>query len=304
MHDLIIIGSGPAGMTAAVYAARKKMDLVVLSDNIGGQALYSSAVENYLGYKYITGEELVRKFEEHVASFGIKQIFSKASAIRAEGGVFKIDTDKSGTLEARTLIVASGKVPRRLGVPGEKEYAGRGVAYCATCDGPMFAGMDVAVVGGGNSAFDAAVQLVKIATKVIIIEFGDHIIADEVYQEHIARAANAKIMASTAVKEIKGDKFVKSVAVEDRKTGAVSEIPVGGVFVEIGWEPTVNFLGGLLELNNLNEIKVDSACRTSVPGIFAAGDVTDVPEKQIIVSAGEGAKAALSAYEYLVRSGG
>jgi alkyl hydroperoxide reductase subunit AhpF len=167
----------------------------------------------------------------------------------------------------------------------------------------MFAGMDVAVVGGGNSAFDAAVQLVKIATKVYVIESGDRIIADEVFQDHIAKAANAEVRTMTEVKEIKGEKFVKSIVVEDRKTGAASEIPVGGVFVEIGWRPTVDFMHGLVELNELDEIKVDSACRTSVPGIFAAGDVTDVPEKQIIVSAGEGAKAALSAYNYLVRGG-
>jgi NADH-dependent peroxiredoxin subunit F len=303
MDDIIVIGAGPAGMTAAVYAIRKKLSVRIISDNIGGQALYSSAVENYLGYKYITGEELVQKFEEHLKSFDIKQEFVKATAVRKEEGAFVVETNKGGEFRAKALIVTSGKIPRRLGVPGEKEFAGRGVAYCSTCDGPMFAGMDVAVVGGGNSGFDAAVQLVKIATKVYIIEFSDKIIADGVYQDRIAEAGNAEIRINTSVKEIIGGKFVKAIKVEDRTTGAVSEIQVGGIFVEIGWRTTVDFLNGLVELNKIEEIKIDCACRTSVPGIFAAGDVTNVPEKQIIISAGEGAKAALSAYDYIVRGG-
>ncbi|MFA6450397.1 MAG: FAD-dependent oxidoreductase [bacterium] len=303
MDDIIIIGAGPAGMTAAVYATRKKLAVRIISDNIGGQALYSSGVENYLGYKYITGEELVQKFEEHMKSFDIKQEYVKATGVRQKDGGFVVTTDRSGEFEAKTLIVASGKIPRRLGVPGEKEFANRGVAYCSTCDGPMFAGMDVAVVGGGNSGFDAAVQLVKIASKVYVIEFGERIIADEVYQDHIKQASNAEVRTNTAVKEILGDKFVKAIKVEDRKSGAISEIPVGGIFVEIGWRPTVDFLNGLVALNKIEEIEIDCACRTSEPGIFAAGDVTNVPEKQIIISAGEGAKAALSAYDYIVRGG-
>ncbi len=302
MTDIIIIGAGPAGMTAAVYAARKQLDILILSDNLGGQTLYSSGVENYLGYKYITGEELVSKFEEHLKSFDIRHEYSKAAALRREGDHFVVSTDKGAELQARAIIVASGKVPRRLGIPGEKEYAGRGVAFCATCDGPMFSGMDVAVAGGGNSGFDAAVQLTKIASKVYIIESGGKIIADEIFQQRIAEAQNASVLTKTAVKEIRGDKFVKSIIIESTETHERSEIPVGGIFVEIGSEPAVDFIRGLVELNEKNEIVVDCACRTGLPGLFAAGDVTNVPEKQIIISAGEGAKAALTAYNYLIKN--
>jgi NADH-dependent peroxiredoxin subunit F len=301
MDDLVIIGGGPAGMTAAVYSVRKNLATTIVSDNIGGQALYSTAVENYLGYKYITGEELVQKFEEHIESFKIKQEFAKVKAVIRDGDTFIIETDHNKQLQTRAVVVASGKIPRRLGVPGEKEYAGHGVAYCATCDGPMFAGMDVAVVGGGNSGFTAAIQLANIAMKVYIIEHCARPLADEVYQESIAKAGNAEVRVNSAINEITGEKLVKAIVLADLKSGAETIIPVGGVFVEIGWEPTVDFLNGQLTLNKLKEIIVDSSCRTNIPGIFAAGDVTDVPEKQIIVAAGEGAKAALSAYNYLIR---
>ncbi len=300
MTDILIIGAGPAGMTAAVYASRKKLDVIILSDNVGGQTLYSSGVENYLGYRYITGEELVAKFEEHLKSFDVRHEYSKAVSVRREGNIFTVSTDRSAELQARAIIVASGKMPRRLGIPGEKEYAGRGVAFCATCDGPMFAGMDVAVAGGGNSGFDAAIQLTKISSKVFIIESGNKIIADEIFQQRIAEAANASVLTNTVVREVRGDKFVKSILVESLKTREQSEIPVGGIFVEIGSEPAVDFIKSMVRLNDRNEIIVDCACRTSVPGLFAAGDVTNVPEKQIIISAGEGAKAALSAYSYLI----
>lgn len=301
MYDVAIIGAGPAGMTAAVYCARKQLKILLLTENVGGQARWSGVVENYLGYEYISGADLVAKFEDHVKKFPVEMVYQPAIKVELSRKFFNITGRDGPPYSARSVIVASGKIPRELGVAGEEGFRGHGVTYCATCDAPLFAGKDVAVVGGGNSGLDAAVQLIPIAAKVYIIEYGPRLLADEVYVAKARAASNVEILVNSQVVEITGNVMVEAVKVLNRVTGEKRGLAVGGIFVEIGLLPNSGPVAGLVDTNDRGEIIVDNAGRTNRPGVFAAGDVTDVPDKQIIVAAGEGAKAALSAYEYLVR---
>lgn len=303
MYDVAILGAGPAGITAAVYCARKQLKIVLLTENIGGQALWSSAVENYLGYEYISGADLVAKFEEHLKKFPVDMVYQPAVKVEASGKIFKISGRDGSQYSARAVIVASGKIPRELGTVGEDEFRGRGITYCATCDAPLFAGKNVAVVGGGNSGLDAVIQLMSQSPKVYLIELGSKLQADEAYIAKVRSAPNVEILLDTQIVEIDGDAMVETAKVLNRKTGRERELKIGGVFVEIGLLPNSGPVKGLVDTDKRGEIVVDNAGRTSRPGVFAAGDVTDVPDKQIIVAAGEGAKAALSAYDYLVRGG-
>ena len=298
MLDLIIIGAGPAGITAAVYAARKRLNLLVISKDIGGQTAWSGDIENYTGYQFVTGPELVTKFEEHMKRYNItlKENEEVIEIARKKDKVF-VKTDR-GEYEAKTVIIVSGKRSRELGVPGEKEFKNRGLTYCATCDGPLFSGKDVAVIGGGNSALDAALQLIKIANHVYIINIVNELTGDPIEQEKLKNSKNVTIMNESEVTAVLGDKFVNAIKI--KSNGKEKEIPVQGIFVEIGLIPNSGFARGI-DKNDKNEIKVDSYNRTNIPGIFAAGDVTDVPEKQIIIAAGEGAKATLGAFKYLSR---
>jgi alkyl hydroperoxide reductase subunit F len=301
MHDLIIIGAGPAGMTAGVYAARKQLDTLIITKDIGGQTTWISEVENYLGYTYITGPELVAKFEDHLRYFNLRVEYTNVKLLSKIDGGFKVETDNSREFEARAVVIASGKSPRMLNIPGEHEFLGRGVSYCSTCDAPLFAGMVVAVIGGGNSGLDAAIQLMKITPKVYLLEKKPKLAGDEVLQEKIAGSHNVEAMINTKPVEILGDVMVTSLNVENIETGERQCLRVRGIFVEIGLTPNTDFINGLIRLNKYGEIPVNCAAETGFPGLFAAGDVTDVPQKQIIVAAGDGAKAALSAYSYLVR---
>lgn len=296
MYDLIIIGAGPAGITAGVYAARKKMSLLVVTEDIGGQAAWSGDIENYTGYQFVTGPELTKKFEEHMRKYGLDvREGEKAASLKKRGEVIGLKTDK-GAYESRALIVASGKISRELGVPGEKEFKNRGLTYCATCDGPLFSGMDVAVIGGGNSALDAALQMMKIARHVYIINNMASLGGDAVMREKVENSEVVTEINSARIKEILGDKMVTGIKVD--ASGEERTIPVQGIFVEIGLVPNSGFAEDILK-NKAGEIMVNCRNETNIPGIFAAGDVTDVPEKQIIIAAGEGAKAALSAFRYL-----
>jgi thioredoxin-disulfide reductase len=299
MHDLIIIGAGPAGITAAVYAARKQMDLLVISRDVGGQAAWSGDIENYTGYQFITGPELTRKFEQHMRTLGaaLKEGEEVLQVDKATDRVL-VRTDK-GTYEARSVIIASGKRSKELGVPGEKEFKNRGLTYCATCDGPLFSGKDVAVIGGGNSALDAALQLLKIARTVNIINNTEKLGGDAVMRQKVEAAANVRIFNRARVLEVMGEKLVSAIKIEAE--GKQDALFVQGVFVEIGLIPNAGFAKGV-DKNAAGEIRINGANETSVPGIFAAGDVTDVPEKQIIIAAGEGSKACLSAFKYLSRN--
>lgn len=288
-------------MTAVVYGARKQMDMLVISDDIGGQTMWSAGIENYLGFPFITGPELVQKFEEHVRQFNVPHEYTRASNLSRTGDRFSVQTHDGRTFTARAVIVATGKSPRMLGVPGEKELIGRGVTYCATCDGPVFAGHDVAIIGGGNSGLDAVVQMMKICPKVYIIERSPELRADAVVVRKAQEADNVEILAGTKVTEIIGEDFVDGIMIDSVDGGSPRRLDVKGVFIEIGLSPNTDFADGLVRLNPHGEIPVDCAARTGIPGLYAAGDVTDVPEKQIIIAAGDGAKAALGAYAYLVR---
>lgn len=298
MYDLIVIGAGPAGITASVYAARKKMDTLVITKDIGGQAAWSGDIENYTGYQFITGPELAAKFEEHMRKYNLTLKENETAIdLRKEGDIITVTTNKD-KYAARTLIISSGKKSRELNVAGEKEFKNKGLTYCATCDGPLFSGKDVAVIGGGNSALDAALQLVNIAKHVYIINITPQLGADAVMCEKVEQSKIATILNKTQVIAILGDKMVNGIRI--RREGKEETLPVQGVFVEIGLIPNSDFAKEI-ERNQAGEIKVNCFNETSIPCIFAAGDVTDVPEKQIIIAAGEGAKAALSAFRYLVQ---
>lgn len=272
---------------------------MVITKDIGGQAALSADVENYTGYQYMAGSELVKKFEEHMKEFKTEVKGGEAVVgIEKKDGAIEVKTDKD-VYESKTLVVASGARPRALNVPGEGEFKNRGVTYCATCDAPLFADMDVAVIGGGNSALDATLQLTNIAKKIYLINKNPKFRGDEVMIEKVEASDKVTILYNANTLEILGDKMVTGIKIE--RDGKQEILNVRGIFIEIGYIPNSDFVSGLVERNKRGEIVVDNYNRASTPGIFAAGDVTNVPRKQIIIAAGEGAKAALSAYEYLAK---
>jgi alkyl hydroperoxide reductase subunit F len=298
MYDLIIIGAGPAGITASVYAARKRMSLLVITKDIGGQAALSGDIENYTGYQFITGPELAAKFEEHMRKFNITLKESEeVLELKKIGDNILVKTNK-GSYEAKTAIIASGKRSKEIDVPGEKEFKNKGLTYCATCDAPLFSGKVVAVIGGGNSALDAALQLIKIAKHVYIINITSSLGGDAIMREKVEASKNVTVLNNSQVTAILGDKFVSGIRI--KKEGREEQLAVQGIFIEIGLIPNSDFAKEI-EKNQFGEIKVNCNNETNIPGVFAAGDVTDVPEKQIIIAAGEGSKAALSAFRYLVQ---
>ncbi|MBA7501757.1 NADH dehydrogenase [subsurface metagenome] len=296
MHDLIIVGAGPAGITASVYAARKRMNFLVITRDIGGQAALSYDIKNYIGYQFITGPALAQKFREHMEQFNVEvKEGESVTSISKEGNIVKVKTDK-GEYTTKTAIIASGRVPRKLGVEGEEEFKNRGVTYCATCDAPLFADKEVAVIGGGNSALDAALQLIKIAKKIYLINIGPKLRADPIMVEKAKNSEKVVIYNSTKVEKINGDTFVKGIKISQE--GKEENLAVEGIFIEIGSIPASDSIKNI-EKNEIGEIVVNCSCETSIPGIFAAGDVTNVYAKQIIVACGEGAKAALASFEYI-----
>jgi len=298
--DALVIGAGPAGMTAAVYLSRKRRSVAIVTKDVGGQVAWTIGIENYMGYQYITGRELTSKFEEQVRQFPIPIVTDEVKELRLVPDGFVAITDGGREISARTVIVASGKRPRELGVPNERRLIGKGLSYCATCDGPLFAGQEVAVCGGGNSAVQAAIEMAQIATKVHIISRNPWK-ADAVVVEKAERIANLERRIGFVLLDVLGEARVEAIRIRNKESGAEETIPVKGVFVEIGLSPNTSFAKGLLKMNEFGEIEVNCRCETNLPGIFAAGDVTDVFEKQIVVAAGEGAKAALSAHEFLLK---
>ncbi|MDD5432581.1 MAG: FAD-dependent oxidoreductase [Candidatus Omnitrophica bacterium] len=299
MHELIIIGAGPAGITASVYAARKNMDFILISKDIGGQAAWSGDVENYTGYQFITGPELAKKFEEHMRKYEINLKENEAVLeLNKENDKFIVKTNKA-VYESRTVIIAAGKRSRELNALGENEFKNKGLTYCATCDAPLFKGKTVAVIGGGNSALDAALQLTKIAKHVFVINISSGLGGDAIMRSKLEEASNVSILNNSKVTEILGGNFVSGIKVGNESGEKI--LDVEGVFVEIGLLPNSEFTKDI-EKNSLGEIKVNYHNETNIPGIFAAGDVTDVPEKQIIIAAGEGSKATLSAFRYLAQN--
>ena len=302
MYELIIIGGGPAGMTAAVYAARKKIDTLLLAREIGGQVTATSGIENYMGYQYIEGNELMDKFEKQLTQFPIKQQIGEEviRMARVDRG-WEVIAKSGASYQSRAVIIATGKNPRRLAVPGEKELTGRGVSYCAVCDGPLFTGENVAVIGGGNSALEAIDDLLKIATRVYsITDLG--YTGDAVLVDRIKGHPNLVECHRCQVLEIRGDIRVQTMMIKDGQRGENRTLAVGGVFIEIGLVPNSDPVKGLARLNTQGEIEINCNCETSTQGLLAAGDVTNIPEKQIIIAAGEGAKSALVAHRYIQRA--
>jgi len=301
IYDIIIIGAGPAGLTAGVYCARKQVKTLLISENIGGQALESWAIENYMGYRMVSGEELMKRFEEQVREQDVGLELSSVIKITKEDGNFRVSTANDSEYIGRAVILAQGKRPRKLGVNDEDRFLGRGISVCSTCDGPLFRDKTVAVVGGGNSALQTAIEMSSIAKEVHLI-VRSTIKADEVYQTSLSEKSNITVHEETMITSLEGGDMLNMIRIMDKETKIESDIVLDGLFTEIGWIPNTAFIDGLVELNGLNEIIIDINCNTSEKGIYAAGDSTNVKGKQIIIAAGEGAKAALSAYEYLIAS--
>jgi len=300
-YDLLILGGGPAAMSAAVYAARKMMNLAIITKDFGGQVRETSEIENWLGFQSINAKDLVEMFEEHVKGFDIPVSLGPAiTEVKKEADIFKVLTDDGKIYSSHTLIIATGKRHRPLNVPGEKELVGRGVAYCATCDAPFFKGKKVVVAGGGNSAFTTAVDLLKVGAEVILVNFIKGWQADEALQERAKQTGKASLLDYHQVVKIEGKDSVTGVVVKNRENEKEEKLDANGVFIEIGLLPNNEPIKNLVELNEQGEVIVNCACKTSVEGLFGAGDVTTVPHKQIVISAGEGAKAALSAYNFLI----
>lgn len=299
IYDIIIIGAGAAGMTAAIYTSRRMLKTLVISKDLGGQAAMASKVENYPGFvEAISGFEIMQKFNQQAKKFGVEFIFDQVKEIQSENNIFLVKTNTE-TYKTKAIILTFGLTPRDLNVPGEEKFKGRGVSYCATCDSLFYKDKNVAVTGGGNAALDATLLLSKIAKKVYLIHRRDEFRGDEILIQKIKEQKNIQLVLSSIIKEIKGDKLVKSIIVSKIDKGSEEEIEVNGVFVEIGYEVKADFIKNLVDLDEKNQVITNKNCETSHPGIFAAGDATDIFYKQIIISAGEGAKSALSAYKYL-----
>lgn len=301
IYDVTVIGAGPAGMSAAIYASRKNLSTLLLAYDLGGQMGTTYDIANYPGFQMITGPDLVQQLSDHVDQYDIeKRIGEKVVGITQKDRCKFIQLSSGQEIHTKTVIIASGASKRKLNIPGEKQLQGKGVVYCSTCDGPLFKDMTIAIVGGGNSGLEAAIEMDAIAKKVYFISAGDWS-GDQILQDKIAATKNVESLKFHKPLEIRGEDKVSALTVEDVKTGKTKSLDVEGVFIEIGLFPASDFVLDLLDTNERGEIIVDRHGKTGVRGIFAAGDITDNKEKQVIVSAGEGAQAALTAFEYLVR---
>ena len=308
MYDIIIIGGGPAAVAALVYAARKKLQTLLVTEAFGGQSVVSSDIQNWIGESHISGIELAEKFEKHVRSFPDVTVKNgeKAVAIREIACMedrmcdFEVETTTGARYQGKSLILAMGARRRRLGVPGEDQFDGKGVAFCSTCDAPLFNGKKVAVIGGGNAGLEAVMDLVPYATQIYVLQRGEVLKADQSAQDEVKKIEKVAVIFNAVTKEIRGDQFVKGLMYQDEKTGETKELEVQGVFVETGSVPNSEMVKDLIELDQWGQVKVDCKyATTSHPGIFSAGDITEDPFKQNNISAGDGVRAALSAYMYL-----
>lgn len=305
--DVLIVGGGPAGSAAAVYAARKGIRTGVVAERFGGQVLDTMGIENFISVKETEGPKLAAALESHVREYDVDIMnLQRANKLVADDAsqLIEVQLASGATLKSRSVIISTGARWREMNVPGEQEYRGRGVAYCPHCDGPLFKGKRVAVIGGGNSGVEAAIDLAGIVQHVTLLEFGDALRADAVLQNKLRSLANVTIITHAQTTAVLGDgQKVNGLAYTDRVSGAAQQIELEGIFVQIGLLPNTDWLKGTLDLSPRGEIEVDSHGRTSMPGVFAAGDATTTPFKQIIIAMGEGAKASLSAFDYLIRGG-
>ncbi|OGZ64744.1 MAG: hypothetical protein A3A98_02015 [Candidatus Staskawiczbacteria bacterium RIFCSPLOWO2_01_FULL_40_39] len=301
IYDLIIIGAGPAGVSAAVYAARQRLSMLIISKDIGGQVAKKAVdIENYPGFDKISGPELVELYQKQLKANNLEVTQDEVVGIEKKDAKFLISTKSGKTYEAISVIITSGASSRLINVPGEEEFAGKGVSYCSLCDGPVFKNKIVAVIGGGNNGFESALFLSNYVPKVYILEYGAKTNADQENTELVAKHKNIEIITNAKVVKIEGKVFVESITYQDLTANTEKTLEVKGVFVEIGYIPATTFVNGLVDLNNKGEIMFDAnTLATKTPGLFSAGDCNVSKYKQIVMASGEGAKAALSAYEYI-----
>lgn len=301
IFDLIIVGGGPAGITAGIYAGRQKLRTLLITKEWGGQiGKKTIPIENYPGFEIISGQELIEKLKNHLFKFQVRVEIGEVVKVEKKENLFFVYTNEKKIFSSIALILATGADPRPLKIDGEKEFLGRGVSYCALCDGYFFKGKTVAIIGGGNAGFETAIYLSKIAKKVYILEFSERPAADETNKEIVKSLNNIEVILNAQAKKIQGKNFVESLIFFDRKEEKEKELKVDGVFVQIGTQPASSFAKELVDFTEKGEIIIDpKTCQTKTPGLFAAGDVTNVQPKQIIVAAGEGAKAFVSAFKYI-----
>jgi alkyl hydroperoxide reductase subunit F len=300
VYDVAIVGAGPAGMSAAIYAVRKNLSTLIIASDVGGQLGTTYEVGNYPGFQMITGPELAQQFEEHMDQYGIdKLVGEKVTGLRFEDRCKILETAAGREVRARSVIIATGAFKRKLNIPGESELSGKGVVYCSTCDGPLFRDMDIAIVGGGNSGLEAAIEMNGLARNVYLVSRAGWN-GDPILQDKVRSAERVESLVMHDPVEIHGVEQVDGFTVKDMESGKTRKLDVQGVFIEIGLYPNTDFVLDMLDTNERGEIKVDSRGKTGVNGVFAAGDVTDSHDKQIVISAGAGANAALGAFEYLV----
>jgi len=302
VFDMLVVGGGPAGASAAIYSARKGLNTGVVAERFGGQVADTVGIENFISVPYTEGPKLVASLEQHVTEYPVDVMAGQKVKSIEQSELFSITTESGAVLKAKSVVLATGARWRKMNVPGEQEYSGKGVAYCPHCDGPLFKGKKVAVIGGGNSGIEAAIDLANIVEHVTVLEFSDQLRADEVLQRKARSMSNIDIIMQAQTTEVVGDgKSVTGIKYMDRTNNAEHQIELAGIFVQIGLVPNSDFLKGVVALSPRGEIVIDERGETSVPGIYAAGDVTTVPYKQIIIAMGEGAKASLSAFDYLMR---
>ena len=305
--DVLVIGGGPAGAAASIYSARKGIRTGVAAERFGGQVLDTMSIENFISVTETEGPKLVRAMEEHVREYDIDvmnlQRASRLVPATQAGGLHTVEFESGASLKAKTVILSTGARWREMNVPGEQEYRTRGVAYCPHCDGPLYKGKDVAVIGGGNSGVEAAIDLAGLVKHVTLLEFADTLRADEVLQKKLHSLPNVTVIKSAMTTEVIGDgSKVTGLIYQDRSTEELHTVELEGIFVQIGLLPNTEWLKGTVALSKHGEIEIDARCATNIPGVFAAGDVTTVPYKQIIIAMGEGSKASLSAFDHIIRS--
>jgi len=313
IYDVIIIGGGPAGCAAAVYAARKRLKTILITESFGGQSIVSGDIQNWIGEAHISGFDLAKKFEAHVRAFSdvveikmpekVTEIKSIKCSSESRICDFEVVTDKGNKYEGKSIILTAGARRKKLNIPGEDKFEGKGVAYCSTCDAPLFSGKKVAVVGGGNAGLEAVIDLFPYALEVYIMEYADSLKGDPVTQEEVKKNPKLKeIIFNAKTMEVLGDKFVNGIKYQNNKTGEEKVLDVEGIFVEIGSVPNSEIVKNLIDLDKYGQVVIDSKhSATSHPGVFAAGDITDDPYKQNNISAGDAVKAALAAYNYLLK---
>lgn len=300
--DVLVIGGGPSGASAAIYAARKGIRTGIVAERFGGQILDTLTIENFISVKQTEGPKLAAALEEHVRNYDIDIMYPYRAKRLEKKDLIEVELENGAVLKSKAVIICTGARWRQLGVPGEEEFKNKGVAYCPHCDGPLFEGKDVAVIGGGNSGVEAAIDLAGIARHVTVLEFMPELKADAILQERLYSLKNVTVLKNVATKSINGTERVESLTYVDRATNEEKELKVDGVFVQIGLVPNTEWLEGTVERNRFGEIIVDKRGATNVPGVFAAGDCTDSAYKQIIISMGSGATAALGAFDYLIRN--